>query len=94
MNYSINRCDLVMITIFIIILSVFGTYKYLHNVKPYDELDKKVDDILNKKDIIIPKKQKIETPKIFYIEDLRIPELLINNKSMTTLIEEGKDNPE
>lgn len=93
---SINKCDLIMIALFIIILSVFGTYKYMHHEKPGDDLDKKVNDILNKKDNIIKQQETIEIPELpkkFFVEDYLIPEFSINSDGATILSKEVKNSP-
>lgn len=89
---SMNRCDIIMISLFFVILFAFGLYKYLHNDKQYDALDREIDNILNKKDIIIKKQQQMKTeiPKNFSVEDYRIPEFLIRDESASTLENEVK----
>lgn len=90
MNYVINRYDLAMILLFIIILCVFIIYKYMNSTNDnYNNIDKKVDDILNKKDVIKIIK-KYELPKNLSIEDYRIPELMIRPDSLSILQEEVK----
>jgi len=90
MNSIINSCDLTMITLFIIIIFVFGMYKYMHNEKPYSDLDKQVDEILNRTGTNIKQEIKTEIPKNLYVDDYRISEFLINSDSATALEHETK----
>ncbi|ARF12605.1 hypothetical protein Klosneuvirus_9_7 [Klosneuvirus KNV1] len=87
---NINSCDLAMITLFFIIIFAFGIYKYMHNEKPYNDLDKQVDEILNRTDTIIKQQIKTEIPKNLDVDDYRIPEFLINSDSASALEHETK----
>lgn len=90
MNSNINNYDLIMIILFIIIICAFGFYKYMHNEISYDDLDKQVDDILNKKDNINKQLIKQEIPKKLNVEDYYIPEFSVNSDSATALENEVK----
>lgn len=85
-----KKCDIIMITMFVIILIAFGLYKYINSTNyKYNELDCQTNEILNKK-IIQSNIIKQNLPNVLTVEDYRIPELTIREKNISAIQEEVK----